>query len=238
MPQIRKLEFITQCILQPAQEQSLQYLTPHICVGNLTIIGSDNGLSPGQCQAIFLTNAEILSIGPVVTNFSELLIVIHTFSFKKIHLKLSSAKGQPFCLGLNVLKNKVMSTGVAEHFMLTICRSILQIPWSLINLLRVYEVWEKLHCRDKTVVRLCYLHNGISFTGKIAFYTEMIPWIVGCGLWETFPVRFREYGQLTKCLSQKDVTFSFTPQRAFQTSKHRFISCVERVSINSTCQLF
>ena len=29
----------------------------HIYVGNLTIIGSDNGLSPGRRQAITLTNA-------------------------------------------------------------------------------------------------------------------------------------------------------------------------------------
>ena len=44
----------------------------HICVSKLTIIGSDNGLLPGQCQAITWTNADILSIGPLVTNFSEI----------------------------------------------------------------------------------------------------------------------------------------------------------------------
>ena len=48
----------------------------HICVGNLTIIGSDNGLSPGRRQAIILTNAGILLIGPLGTNFSEILIEI------------------------------------------------------------------------------------------------------------------------------------------------------------------
>ena len=31
----------------------------HICVGNLTITGSDNGLSPGRRQAIIWTNARI-----------------------------------------------------------------------------------------------------------------------------------------------------------------------------------
>ena len=41
---------------------------------NYTIIGSDNGLSPGFCQAIIWLNAGILSIGPLVTNFSEILI--------------------------------------------------------------------------------------------------------------------------------------------------------------------
>ena len=37
------------------------------------------------------------------TNFSELLSEIYTFSFKKFHLKVSSEKWRPFCLGLNVL---------------------------------------------------------------------------------------------------------------------------------------
>ena len=75
-----------------------------ICVSKLTIIGSDNGLSPDRRQAIILTNAGILLIGPWETNFSEILIGIHTFSFKKIHLKMSSAKWRPLCLGLNVLR--------------------------------------------------------------------------------------------------------------------------------------
>ena len=75
----------------------------HICVRNLTIIGSDNGLSPGRRQAITWTNVGILLMGPLGTNFSEMLIEIHTFSFKKIHLKMLSGKWRPFCLGLNVL---------------------------------------------------------------------------------------------------------------------------------------
>ena len=77
----------------------------HICVGKLTIIGSDNGLSPGRRQAIIWTNAGILLIGPWGTNFSENLIDIQACSFKKMHLKMSSSKWRPFCLGLNVLKS-------------------------------------------------------------------------------------------------------------------------------------
>ena len=69
----------------------------------LTIIASDNGLSPGWHQAIIWTSAGILLIGPLGTNFSEIWIEIITFSFKKMRLKVSSAKWQPFCLGLNVL---------------------------------------------------------------------------------------------------------------------------------------
>ena len=75
----------------------------HICVSNLTIIGSDNSLSPDRRQAIIWTNAELLLIGPSGTNFCEILIRIDTFSFKKMHLKMLSAKWRPFCLSLNVL---------------------------------------------------------------------------------------------------------------------------------------
>ena len=54
-------------------------------------------------QAITWTNAGILLIGPWETNFSEILIGIHTVLFKKMPLQMSSAKWRPFCLGLDVL---------------------------------------------------------------------------------------------------------------------------------------
>ena len=63
-----------------------------IYVTNLAIIGSENGLSPGWHQAIIRTNAGILLIAPLGANFSETLIGIQTFSWKKIHLNMSSAK--------------------------------------------------------------------------------------------------------------------------------------------------
>ena len=78
----------------------------HICVSELPIIGSDNGLSPGRRQAIIWTNAGILLIRTLGINFSEILSEIHTFSFKKMYLEMSSGKRRPFCLGLNVLSKK------------------------------------------------------------------------------------------------------------------------------------
>ena len=78
----------------------------HICVGNLTIIGSNNGLSPGWRQAINWTSAGILLVGRVVTNFSEILFQLLAFSFKKMRLKVSTAKWRLFCLGTNVLKGR------------------------------------------------------------------------------------------------------------------------------------
>ena len=77
----------------------------HIFIGKLTTIDSDNGLSPERQQAIICTNAGILSIGPLGTNFSEILIEIHISSFKTMYLKMSSAKWRLFCPSLIVLKN-------------------------------------------------------------------------------------------------------------------------------------
>ena len=89
----------------------------HICVGNITIVDSDNGLSPERRQAIIWTNAGILLIGPLGTNFSEILIESQTFSLKKMRLKMSSASGCSFRLGLNVLNTTNITM---EHF----CRCI------------------------------------------------------------------------------------------------------------------
>ena len=92
----------------------------HISVSKLTIIGSDNGLSPGRRQAIIWTNDGILLIGPLRTNFSEIFNEIYTFSFKKMHLKMSSGKCRPFCLNLNVL--------MAENFVVNMVS-----PMSLVS---------------------------------------------------------------------------------------------------------
>ena len=83
-----------------------------ICVSKLTIIASDNGLSPGRRQAIIWNNARILSIGLFRTKFSKILIEILTFSFKKMRLKVSCAKWRPFCLGLNVSRIRI---GLDSH---------------------------------------------------------------------------------------------------------------------------
>ena len=59
----------------------------HICVGKLTIIGSDNGLLPGRRQAIICTNAGILR-----TNFNEILIEIYTI------WKMAAILSRPQCV--------------------------------------------------------------------------------------------------------------------------------------------
>ena len=97
---------------------STAYLThwgrvTHICVSKLTITGPDNGLSPGRRQDIIGTNAGILLIRTLGTNFSEISIKINTFSLTKMHLAMSSGRRQPSCLGLDVLSENSIE---APHY--------------------------------------------------------------------------------------------------------------------------
>ena len=122
----------------------------HICVRNQTIIGSDNGLSPGRRQAIIWTNAGILLIGPLGSNSSEILIAIDTFSFNKMHLKLSSAKRQPFCLTLNVL-NLQSARHIPCHHCVSRCpRSMVLLTISRHSALKL-----KLYFRIATLYQNC-----------------------------------------------------------------------------------
>ena len=93
----------------------------HICVSENFITGSDDGLSPGRCQAIIWTNAGMLLIEPLGINFNEILIGINTFSFKKMHLKMSSAKWRLFRLGLNM---EVWKYGRRSHILVEMIPSL------------------------------------------------------------------------------------------------------------------
>ena len=73
-------------------------VTP-ICVRKLAIIGPDNiWLSPSRHQAIIWTNTGILLIRIPGTNFSEILIESHTFSFTKCVWKYHLRNGGNFVL--------------------------------------------------------------------------------------------------------------------------------------------
>ena len=102
---------------------------------NQTNIGSDNGLSPGPHRAIIRTNAGILLIGPLGTSFDEILIEIHTISFKKRHLQMSSGKRRPFCLGINVLRGP--RTQHNKKIIMSRCLSTTELSW--FTRIRLYE---------------------------------------------------------------------------------------------------
>ena len=95
---------------------------------NQVSIGSDKGLSPIRRQAIIWTNAGILLIEPLGTKFSEILIEIHTFSFKKMHLEISSAKWRPFCPG-------------GDELTLTLTKSLTQMTSNGQTLNRKHPTW-------------------------------------------------------------------------------------------------
>ena len=77
----------------------------HLWVSDPTNIDSDNGLLPGECPTIISTNAGILLVGPLQTNFNDILFEIQKFSCNKMNLKMLSVKWQPYCLSLTVLIN-------------------------------------------------------------------------------------------------------------------------------------
>ena len=89
-------------------EREINYLThwgrvTHICVGNLAVIGSDNGLSPGRRQAIIWTNNGMLLIGPLGTNFSEISIeysniFIQDNAFESVVCETAAILSRPQCV--------------------------------------------------------------------------------------------------------------------------------------------
>ena len=62
----------------------------HICISKLTIIGSDNGLSPGQWQALIWTNAGIL--------FIKSYIFMQENVFENVVCKMPTILSQPQCV--------------------------------------------------------------------------------------------------------------------------------------------
>ena len=75
----------------------------HRCISKQTIIDSDNGLSPGWCQAIIWTSAGILLIRPLGANFNpNPNIFIEENKFENIVCEMSISS-----LGINVLNNRI-----------------------------------------------------------------------------------------------------------------------------------
>ena len=137
----------------------------HICVHNVTVIGLDNGFSPGLRQAIIQTNDVILFIGPSGTKFSEVLIKIHIFSLKKMHLKMSSGKWWPLCLGLNVLIVSLLTQD--SHYDIMIKADSINVvanhvDWQIIATLPICMIY--WHDKMKSNV---LTHCGINKMGNI-----------------------------------------------------------------------
>ena len=74
--------------------------------GKIINIDSDNGLVPIRCQAFIWTNAAILLIGLLGTNFSEILINSYIFknfqenTFENVVWKMATILSQPQCVNI------------------------------------------------------------------------------------------------------------------------------------------
>ena len=147
----------------------------HICVSQLTIIGSDNGLSPGRCQVIIWTNAVILLIGSLETNFSEILIGIQTFSFKKMQLKCRLRNGIHF-----------VSASVCYHWYSHIWKRR-SLYWDGALIYKwVTVTWQGWECTTRTVVptmtsnsQLIQLHHTVYIISLTITMSVLISW---CGI--------------------------------------------------------
>ena len=134
------------CMKPPAWSNGLNILThwgqvTHICVSKLTIIGSDNCLSPGWRQAIIWINDGILINGPLGTNFCEIYII--TFSFKKIRLKVSSVKRRPIYLSLNMLNRNLQPVNILSRADINLDQR-----WDAINTSWKWHIWKNRLQRD------------------------------------------------------------------------------------------
>ena len=103
----------------------------HIYISKITIIDSDNGLLPGRRQAIIWTNAGILLIGPLGTNFSEILIKSYTFSFKKMHFKTLQIGGHFVSASMCEMQSYNSDLTTASFLLVVIfmCKSTFRDPY-------------------------------------------------------------------------------------------------------------
>ena len=88
----------------------------HICVSDLTIIGSDNGLSPGRRHVINRTNTIILLIEPFGIHFSD--IKIYENAFENVICKMASLWSWPqhyMLASINENVSTVAIPGIVER---------------------------------------------------------------------------------------------------------------------------
>ena len=114
----------------------------------------------------YLTQCWIIVHQTLRTIFSEILVKIQTFSFKKMHLKVSSAKCRPFCLGLNVLIKELLNNSLAQGIVIHFKKDNFQIHSFMIN---VMNILVKDTCR----------HQAISWTSVDLFIITVCRFFLG-----------------------------------------------------------
>ena len=169
----------------------------HICVSKLIIICSDNGLSPGRRQAIILTNARILLIGPLGTNFSEILIEIPASSlknaFKNVVWKIAA-----ILLGLNVLTHRDLVKLICVIELLHHCFRFAPVPlqtftWTNSKYFRdsyskIGSILVKMHLKSRIFCQVStYMYQTLPSKGKYIANCLSQSDNTALSLWDTMP---------------------------------------------------
>ena len=131
-------------------------------------------------------NVGLLLIGPLGTNFSEIFIEILIFSFKKMHLKVSSAIRRPFCLGLDVLSRIIaMKTGTEKRWpMYPWCRHQMETFSALLAICEVKPLVTGGFPSQRPVTWSCYVFFGLCLN-KCLSKQSRCQWfqMLLCSLW-------------------------------------------------------
>ena len=152
----------------------------HICVSKLTIIGSDNGLSPGRRQAIIWANAGMLLIGPLGIKYSGILMEIDTFPFKKIHLKMSPGKCRPFCLSLNVL----IRWPIGNPLRVQILACVHSLPYCIVT--RAHTLLWFLSAKYSKIPKFVLTTSIFNQQDFVKFIKQWVIWFTGLILFYEF----------------------------------------------------
>ena len=141
----------------------------HICANRLIIIGSNNGLLPGRRQAIIWINAGIVIIGPLGTNFNEISIKIYSFSFRQMHLKMSSGKWRPFCLGFSSVCGSGVLCGcrsqakASEEELWSCALYIIRPPGTVDRLrdMKMWNIWYRFYLMQTYIYTHVYMYTWL-----------------------------------------------------------------------------
>ena len=104
-------------------------------------------------------------------------IEIQTFRFKKIHVKMSSAKWRPTCLGLNVLKNIHIYDAVSEVSLSLLPQKVnIQSTWFIWGLSMGKQSHRKVFCMCLSSIHTLYpivLREAITWS-RPKLYADLV----------------------------------------------------------------
>ena len=137
----------------------------HLCVGNLTIVGSDNGLSPGRRKAIIWTNAGILSIAPYKQgNFCRNRhIFILKNAFQNVIWEMTAILSRPQCVKTSFLICvNICSLAVFKVWVGTSCKFS---EWFITKIIYMYYI-------DFCTTMYWSCQYDVHFTRMISYHTK------------------------------------------------------------------